>query len=309
MVAPRAVTDARSSASDQVAHAATAIGGSAARRRVFEAVYRGRKATKSVTEIMAITGLSRKQVLSAAKPLARNQVMHQTKAGKETGYQKDEFYAQHRDKILRLAANPEALSRFPTKVNPRPQERIVVKVNVPSQVVRTRLVTIDDLDSFRKVTTISSPTPGLARSLAERSFKEGIQRIIGEQGEFKDWGGEKNDLHTTRLRIEGMRVLTALALKGPATTGKLTPGKLGTNGDQIQRLFISEARLFLIQYHGEIGESVLEQMAAFARNKSVATGDEILYGVIDGTDSDRIVQAYRSEFNPPSRGRRTDGTH
>jgi hypothetical protein len=296
MVAPRTVTDARSSANDQIAHAARAIGHSTARRRVFEAVYRGRRGTKSVSEIMEATGLTRKQVLTAAKPLTRNQVMHQTKTGKETGYQKDEFYAQQRDKILRLAANPGELGRFPTKTNPSTPPTTVVRVTVQTQTVRTRLVTIDDLDNLRK----SGPflrKAGLARSLPERELREGFQRIIGEEGEFRDWGGERKDLFTTRIRVSGARVPAAIAFKGPATTGKLTPGKLGKNGDQIQRLFTSEARLFLIQYHGEIAESVVEQMAAFARNKSVATGQEILYGVLDGTDSDRLVAAHPTSFS------------
>src|SRR6266852_1195312 len=38
----------------------------------------------------------------------------------------------------------------------------------------------------------------------------------------------------------------------PATTGPLVPGKMGKNGDQIQRLFGSPAQVFFVQYEEEI---------------------------------------------------------
>ena len=71
---------------------------------------------------------------------------------------------------------------------------------------------------------------------------------------------------------------------------------MGRNADQIQRLFSSAATVFLVQYHGQIAESVLEQMEEFAKAKSVAIGDVVYYGVIDGNDSFRLMAAYSSSF-------------
>ena len=132
--------------------------------------------------------------------------------------------------------------------------------------------------------------------MLEAKFKEGIKRILHEKGRFKDWGGERNDLLTTRLWLKGKRRATAFALKGKGLRRKLTPALMGKNGDQIQRLFSSPAQVFLVQYWDQIDESVLEQMSAFAKAKSAVEGKEIWYGVIDGNDSNRILKAYPSVF-------------
>jgi hypothetical protein len=132
--------------------------------------------------------------------------------------------------------------------------------------------------------------------VSERAFKDGILRLIGDTGKFQDWGGEPNDLYTTKLRHKGVRRAIAFAFKGPATTGELTPKKLGKNGDQIQRLFLSPAEVFIVQYHDQIGQAVLEQMKAFASLNSVREGKVIWYGVIDGDDTNRLVEAYQRYF-------------
>jgi hypothetical protein len=120
--------------------------------------------------------------------------------------------------------------------------------------------------------------------------------VIGEKGTFKDWGGEKSDLWTTRIRVGGRRRSAAIALKGPGLKSKLTPARMGRNGDQIQRLFTSTAEVFLVQHWREIDESVVVQLETFAKVKSLATGEEILFGTIDGEDSKRLTAAYPKEF-------------
>ena len=62
---------------------------------------------------------------------------------------------------------------------------------------------------------------------------------------------------------------------------------MGKNGDQIQRLFDSPADVFFVQYEGEIKESIIKQMEAFARIKLVLSS-EILYGTIDEADTRRL---------------------
>lgn len=71
---------------------------------------------------------------------------------------------------------------------------------------------------------------------------------------------------------------------------------MGKNADQIQRLFQAPARLFVVQYWGQVAQSVVEQLKAFATAKAALEGDEVLYGLIDGDDSNRLIAAYSKAF-------------
>jgi hypothetical protein len=286
------VADSRSNAQDQIANAARAIRGSPIRQRVLLEVMRGKQASKSVANIAGRTGYSRKQVLNAGKHLADHQLVAQGKKDNDTAYQKVPFLTRNRKKIMALATHPEKLATYPTKSNPSVGS--IIRVSVRSALVRTKPITVDDIDSFRAVRLIKStqkPT-----QMLEKQFKQGVAGIIGESGEFLDWGGEKGDLFSSRLVMRGKRLSAAFAFKGRGKSGRLTPARLGKNGDQIQRLFSMDAEVFLIQYWEEIDESVLTQMAAFAIARSYATGNRIYYGIIDGSDSSRLISAYPAAF-------------
>ena len=104
-------------------------------------------------------------------------------------------------------------------------------------------------------------------------MKKGVAKILGEKGDFNDWGGENHDLISTRLYIKNTRKTVAFAFKGPGTKGKLTPGKMGKNGDQIQRLAkCKTANVIMVQYWGQIDDSVIEQLGDFGQN-------QIVYGI------------------------------
>jgi hypothetical protein len=137
----------------------------------------------------------------------------------------------------------------------------------------------------------------LPKTMTENEFKHGIQAIVGEPGEFKDWGGEKSDLYSTRLRMNGKRLAAAFAFKGPGEKGKLVPGRMGKNGDQAQRLFQEDADVFIVQHWREIDPSVIDLLRNLAIAKSVTTGKRIWYGTIDGNDSERLRIAYPKKFN------------
>jgi hypothetical protein len=98
------------------------------------------------------------------------------------------------------------------------------------------------------------------------------------------------------LKIKGARYATAFGFKGPAKQPPLTPGKMGKNGDQIQRLFKTDAQVFIVQFEGEISEAVVEQMKALAVNKSAEDRKQIFYGVIALEDSHRLRAKYANEF-------------
>jgi len=139
--------------------------------------------------------------------------------------------------------------------------------------------------------------PGDYTPTSEARFKAGVAKILRESGRFRDWGGERNDLYTSRVRISGRRHPAAFAFKGPGTRGILTPGRMGKNGDQIQRLFKTAASVFMVQYWGQVAESVTEQMEEFAKAKSAVEGTVVYFGIIDGDDSNRLLKAYPKAFN------------
>ena len=132
--------------------------------------------------------------------------------------------------------------------------------------------------------------------MPEATFKLGMQKVINEPFTQPDWGGEKGDLYSTRLRLQGKRTPTAFAFKGPGTTGPLTPAKMGKRGDQIANMFELDARIFFVQYWGQIDPATPNHMRAFAEFKASRRGQTIWYGTIDGDDSARLIAAYPAQF-------------
>jgi len=288
-------SDIRSNPNEQIAHAAKVIGKSENRRRVFEEIHRGKKRIKTVDELVSKTGIDRKKVLEAAQFLYRNRIIKKTKVNSELAYERDDFFSQNKRLILRLARNKRALQDYPTKRNPR-NTTIVVKLPIPRKAIDIKQIYVDDIDSFNKVTLMPLEQDIMKVPMYEKLFKRGLQGILSEQGEFEDWGGENDDLFSTRLLLNGKRLNIVFGLKGKGTKGKLTPKKMGKQGDQIQRLFRTPSDIFLIQYWGQIDESIIEQMKAFAIMKSVLEEKRIYYGVMDGQDTLRIVEAYKEYF-------------
>lgn len=294
---PRSVSDVRSNASDQIAHAVKVLGRSKQRLKIFKTIYRGKKRAKTVNEIATSIGLNRVRVLQEGKWLADNQIVRQIVTAGITAYEKDRFYSAYKDRILRLVQDPVAFDKLETKTRPRlvwPKGKDTT-IRIPSERIQVRYITIDDVDSFERVQR-TSVEPGKYKPMPEAQFKGGIAKILGESGRFEDWGGERHDLYTNKIRIAGRRLPGAFAFKGGGTKGILTPGKMGKNGDQIQRLFKTPAVVFLIQYWAQISDSVVDQMAEFAKIKSVGEGTRIQYGIIDGDDSNRLIKAYPYAF-------------
>ena len=289
-------TDVRSSPKEQIIHASEVIGRSEVRRKVFEEICRGKRNARTVDEIALATGLDRKLVFNEARVLYNNRIIERRKIkGKLITYLKDDFYSQHKKKIMRFAADKHVRDKFPTKWNPK---GAVTIINLPilRKSIDIKHLTIDEIDSFEKVAEVRMAPEAENMPILEETFQAGLQKILCEEGEFNDWGGEVDDLFSNRLMLKGKRVSVAFGLKGRGTKGKLTPKKLGKQGDQIQRLFRGPAEVFLIQYWGQIDESVVEQMKLIATAKSALEGRRIYYGEIDGQDTLRLLQAYRDCF-------------
>jgi DNA-binding transcriptional regulator GbsR (MarR family) len=285
------VSDSLSNTEEQVERAAKTVG-RGVRRDVFDAIYHHKTKVKTVAQIAKRTGLSRMTVLQNGRHLASKGIARQTKKDGDTAYEKIDFFHAHKKKILALAASPKKLANLPTK------RKVVVVlpnvVSIPSAGAKVQRVTIDDFASFARVKKIK-----IAQALPEISetkFKRGIQSIIGEPGEFKDWGGEKSDLYSTRIRLTSKRLAAAFAFKGPGCPGKLVQAKMGKNGDQGLRLFQEDADVFLVQHWREIDPSVVDLIRNLAVARSAMTGHRIFYGTIDGDDSIRLRLAYPRHF-------------
>jgi hypothetical protein len=292
---PLSVSDPRSNPADQVAHAVEVLGRAKQRIAVFKAIYTGKKRVKTVNEIATTTGLDRIRVLQEGRRLADNQIVKQIQAAGTTAYEKDPFYSAQKPKILRFVQDPVAFEGFPTKTRPRAKLSPTVTISIPRQRIQARYITIDDIDTFSRVRAVRVE-PDDYTPIPEARFKRGVAKILGETGRFKDWGGERNDLYTSKVRISGRRNPVAFAFKGPGIKGILTPARMGKNGDQIQRLFKSPASVFMVQYWGQMSESIPEQMEEFAKAKSAVEGTPVFFGIIDGDDSNRLLKAYPKAF-------------
>jgi hypothetical protein len=299
---PLEVTDRASNLNDQQANAAKVLGKSAHRRAIFEAVYDGKQRIKTQEEIRKATGLSSIRILQEGRRLIANHLVIPDKVDGRIAFRKDPFYADHKGTILRLATDKKKLERFPTKTNPA--TKVATKTTVIRYISRAKDIvplSIDDIASFEKVKRIALGQR--ATPINERAFKEGVQYVIGETGKFVDWGGEKSDLFTTKIRIYSKRVPCAFAFKGKGKKGVLKIKDLGKNGDQLLRLFQTEAEAFFVQYWNQIDPAVYELTQQLAIAKSAMTGRQIYFGIIDGDDSQRLVAAYPSAFRGLNRRR------
>lgn len=251
--------------------------------------------------------MTHKRVLEEAAKLSNQHLFTRRRDKGTVLYEPDSFIQANKNQILSLAGNPQKLKKLPTKTNPTGGASSTVTIRLPKRKVRVTHVTIDDIDSFRLVKKITPRTEKLL-GMSEKAFKTGVQRVIGEKGEFTDWGGEKNDLLSTRLIYKGKRRRVAFAFKGPGQGGTLVPGKMGKNGDQLQRLFDSTADFYFVQHWNRIAESVPELMELIAVTTSFREDREIFFGIVDGADSVRLVDAYPKQFALKSYTKGKDGT-
>jgi len=289
------VTDSRSNPNDQIAHAANVIKKSKHRKLVFQAIYRGQKKVKTLEQISKSTGLPEIRVTQEATILFNNSIITRKRARQRYEYGKDKFYTQYKQKILNLAKSKKKLDSFPTKYN-QPTKLISIKIPVIKNKIRATFIGIEQLNQFSKIRKVKNSSKNIP--IFESKFKIGLKKIIGQKGEFKDWGGEQNDLFSTKIKFKGKNLRIAFALKGKGKKGILTPGMMGKNGDQIQRLFESPADIFFVQYWDQIGERVIQQMESFAMLNSYKFDKEIFFGIIDGQDTQKIISAYRKKFAP-----------
>jgi hypothetical protein len=153
-------------------------------------------------------------------------------------------------------------------------------------------VFVDCIDNFERIRDFTPPLRekdlNVLRGIPEAEIQQAFAEIIGEPTVPKHWSGERSDLFTTWVRLDGRRISTALAFKGPAKFRPMTPADLGKNGDQVGRLFSEPADLLVLQHCHEITPPVRGMMRAYAQQM----GRPRLFCLINGYDTLRILQVY-----------------
>lgn len=157
---------------------------------------------------------------------------------------------------------------------------------------------VEDIDSFRKVRDVNPSTVAGVLSKdgyldqSEDSVQTALERILDVPFHKKDWGGEVNDLYTANVVVNGKRHETAFLLKGNGLKKKVMEIKdCGKNGDQLLRLFNSPAKLFVVQFVGNISEAVISDVDGKVR-QARSEGRDACYCIMDGQDTARVLRAY-----------------
>lgn len=277
---------------EKIEHAAKILRASKNAKAVFELVYKGQKQFKTIDDMRSMIRGFNTNTYQAANRLAAEDILEKRIASGRHSYYKVKFYTHNRNHILRLCKNKQRLKDYPTKMKVKASggKTIFAFASKP----QVKQISLEEVGSFRKARK-AAPNVSLVRGMYERTINRAICRILNEK-EKKDWGGERNDIFSTRLVLGAQRIGAAFALKGKGTRGKLTPAKMGTNGDQIARLFGGTASIHFVIHNDDIDESIHDLMQVHAIEKSVRTGKRIYWSVADGRDLSQLVQAYPTEF-------------
>jgi hypothetical protein len=146
------------------------------------------------------------------------------------------------------------------------------------------------IDEFARATEGPMRPWGRAamRAVHERQVKDWFAEIADEPLVPTDWGGERSDLWTSRLHIDGRPVRVAFLLKGPGAGHPMTIRDLGRNGDQLDRLFTEPCDLVVVQHCDLVRPQIYSMLEAYARSARPMRQ----YCVIDGPATWRILKAY-----------------
>lgn len=163
--------------------------------------------------------------------------------------------------------------------------------SLPYPISTSIRVYAQQIDAFSRVK--DSPQPSSAdlkaiASMPEAAVKQAFADIIGEPYVSKDWGGERSDLQTARLTIDGEPTSAAFIFKGPSVPGSLHPANMGKRGDQLIRAFDEPADLIVVQHCHKIENTVVRNAEGLAYDPRRPRR----YCIIDGTETAQILSAY-----------------
>lgn len=152
-------------------------------------------------------------------------------------------------------------------------------------------VRFDQIDAFHAAADVDPPTPdqhSALRHISEEQVKHAFAEIIGEPFIPKDWGGERSDLFTGRLKFDGREIAAAFAFKGPAKWKTLYIADMGSRGDQALRLMTEPVELAVVQHCHQVDSLV----RALMRSLAAQYLGRRMFCIIDGADTWRILKAY-----------------
>lgn len=288
---PLPVTDVGSNLEENLERWAKALRFAGATQDVFNIVYSGKRRHWTAKQVArALAGrISAKRVTMCGRKLVGDGLLRQVSDIYPVVYEKIPQVHHYKSKILALAGNKLRRKKLRTKRN----QKVTVAVRQGTTMAgRAAEITVDEVDQFSRVRKIRDTPPSLT-PLPEKRFKLALGKMFKESGRFPDWGGETNDFFTNKLRIGGVRYSAAFALKGPGVRSRtMAPGRWGKHGNQIQKLVRSPARVFFLQFEGQIDEDSVEQLKKLVELKAIREGRKLFYGYIDKDDSLRLRDAY-----------------
>jgi hypothetical protein len=221
------VVDHFSNKPENLVVAAQFIGKSETQRRiVFDAIYFHKTPTKSVMELMASTGLDRRQVLKAGKALADHGIVVQTKKKNQTAYGKLPFFTQNKAKIQSLADNKAKQQSVQTKRNPSPtvvlkgvrsSERVVMRSR-PGKIARLRVAFMttnpDPEASLRTDIEMRQVTQAIRKS----PYRESVDIAHYPAAQFSDLLDALNEFQPNVVHFSGHGGAQALVFDGGSVT-------------------------------------------------------------------------------------------
>lgn len=147
-----------------------------------------------------------------------------------------------------------------------------------------------DIREFSRMHEMSARDwePATVRMLSEQQIKNAFAELVDEPYVPKDWSGERSDLLTARVHMDGESLRAAFLFKGPAAFHPMRIADLGKNGDQIDRLFRETADLMVIQHVHEVRAEVRNMMDKYASDFRQLRR----YTIIDGASTWQILRAY-----------------
>lgn len=172
--------------------------------------------------------------------------------------------------------------------------------NLGSEALRVWPSDIDEFTRYDMSRRVEAKTAATVSAMPERAVKAAFASIIGERHVPKDWGGERSDLNTVRLRLAGSPVEASFVLKGPAANKIMTIATLGKNGDQIARAMTEEPDLVVVQHYGAIDAEVRKMLERYCFFATYQQRKPTRWLALDGDATAGIFKAYG--VVPKSRG-------
>ncbi|HCX85996.1 MAG TPA: hypothetical protein DHV14_12860 [Micrococcales bacterium] len=155
----------------------------------------------------------------------------------------------------------------------------------------SREVHPSQVDNFSPVEWGDRISPGDLNAVAgapEADVKRAIAALLNEFDVPPDWGGERSDIYSLKVRVGGVPLSSSWLLKGKSVKRKMTVADLGKNGDQMDRLASEQSRLLVVQSNSGQVAAVRNTLGAYAYDMR----NPRLFMTLDGEATARILRHF-----------------